>query len=577
MTMPPAAHDGSSAAQPGSADRRGYGGRLAVVGYGLVCLHILCFGILMLVEPTLYQALTAEDGGVEDLTAVWYLLAGGMLFAAALIGGGGRLVRGAYILAGVGLVFIAGEELRWGQDIIGFESPDFLVTLNNGTNFDTHNIGIPYTRGIRAAHLYDQLPTIAVIIALSAFLCGKHRLLGIPMPSFIMILAIIVAVASVFGLRTWIFYHIFILLLFLACYAVISGRVNLLLLIISTAIIVSGNAYVVWQNYLPIGRPPEVSEYLLSVISVWYAFEALLAQKRFAVTIAVLREKLRAGLKLSAMISPQRLGTAVGVLAIAVGIGLAILAHFSSAIRAEYFEANYSTPIADAEQLAGSYFNILRNDGRLYYFKNDCARSDIVGTFFLHIYPVQLSDLPAYRRQYGFSNLSFDFRRSGMFSDGQCAASIALPEYPIAALVTGQQRHSGPLLWETELALPSSAEPVLYASITDAEPLARAHFDIYSQDNNLYYIKDNCAAADIDLPFFLHIYPVQSNDLPTRSRQHGFQNMDFAFATYGRQTSAQCAAFIKLPEYAIAMVHTGQYLPGGARLWEAKFAPPSAP
>ena len=576
MTTPPAVHDGRSASQPGPADRRGYGGRLPVVGYGLVCLHILCFGILMLVEPTLYESLTEEDGGVEDFTAVWYLLSGGMLFATAVVAGvgGGRLARGAYILAGVGLVFIAGEEVRWMQGYIGFEPPDFMAAINRDNDFDTHNISIPYTKGIRIAHLYNQLPMIVLIIAFSAFFCGKERLRGVPMPSFAMILAIIAALAYVFGLRTWIFYYTIILLLFLVCYAIFSGRVNLLPLIISAALVVSGNAYIMWQNYLPISNPREVVEYLLSFICVWYAFEILLSQKRFAVPGKKLRPAV---LKLSDLISPSRLGAAVCVLAIAVGIGLALLAHFSSAIRTSYFEANYFAPIADTEPLASSYFNIFSADGRLYYFKNNCTWADIVGVFYVHIYPAQASDLPAYRQQYGFGNLSFDFRKSGMLSDGQCAASVALPGYPIASAVAGQHLRNGTVLWETEFSLPSSAELPFYAPITDAELLTRAHFDIYGRDRNLYYIKENCAASDLDAVFFLHIYPVQASDLPARIQQYGFQNMDYSFASRGRRTGARCAAFIELPQYAIATIHTGQYLPDGTRLWEAKFAPPPAP
>ena len=574
MTTPPAVHDGRSASQPGPADRRGYGGRLATVGYGLVCLHILCFGILLLVEPTLYQALMVEDGGVEDLTAVWFLLAGGTLFAGAIIGSGGRLARGIYILASIGLVFIAGEEIRWGQDIIGFGTPDFLNSIKRDDTLHFHLMTIPYTREVRITDVFDQLPFVAVIIAIAAFFCGKDRYHCILMPSLAMILAIIVAASYIYGLNTWAFYHRILLLLLLTCGAVISGRINLLVLIIPTALVVSGNAYVMQQIYLPIGKKPEVAEYLFGFICVWYAFEILLSQKRFAVPGKKLRPAV---LKLSDLISPSRLGAAVCVLAIAVGIGLALLAHFSSAIRTSYFEANYFAPIADTEPLASSYFNIFSADGRLYYFKNNCTWADIVGVFYVHIYPAQASDLPAYRQQYGFGNLSFDFRKSGMLSDGQCAASVALPGYPIASAVAGQHLRNGTVLWETEFSLPSSAELPFYAPITDAELLTRAHFDIYGRDRNLYYIKENCAASDLDAVFFLHIYPVQASDLPARIQQYGFQNMDYSFASRGRRTGARCAAFIELPQYAIATIHTGQYLPDGTRLWEAKFAPPPAP
>ena len=575
MATPTAADDGFSASQQCPGDRSRFGGRIAAVGYGLVCLHVLCFGILALFEPSAYYAFTREDNWIEYLTVVWYLLAGAMLFAAAGLGRGGRFARGAYLLAGIGLVFAAGEEISWGQRIVGFDTPGYLTGINDHREFNTHNITVPYIGAMN--ELYNQLPMIIFTIAIAAFFCGKDRLYGIQMPSLAVILGVIAVTAYAdtywYESRTILFYQMAILLLMLASYAVIKKCVKLLPAIVSAAIIIAGNDYVMWQTYLPIGWPREVAEYLLGVICVWYAFEVLLEQKRFV----VLGKKFGDGLKLPAIIDPQRLGIAVFVLAIAAGIGLGLLAHFSSTIRGGYFRANYSAQIADAEQVAGAYFNIFSSDGRLYYFKDNCTRDDIAGRFFLHIYPVQPSNLPAKRQQYGFLNRDFDFRRVGLLSDGQCAASIALPEYPIASAVTGQFKLNGTRLWEVELALRPFADAVFDAPDTDTELLARAHFDIYAAGNNLYYSKENCVAADIDAPFFLHIYPVRTADLSVDQQQYGFQNLDFVFATHGRRTGTECWALVALPPYSITAIHTGQHIPGGPRLWEAEFALPSAP
>ena len=88
MATPTAADDGFSASQQCRAGRSRFGGRIAAVGYGVVCLHILCFSVLALIEPATYSALTLEDSWVEYLTAVWFLAAGATLFLSAGLEGG---------------------------------------------------------------------------------------------------------------------------------------------------------------------------------------------------------------------------------------------------------------------------------------------------------------------------------------------------------------------------------------------------------------------------------------------------------------------------------------------------------
>ena len=458
MATPTAADDdGFSASQLSPGGRSWYGGRIAAIGYGLVCLHILCFTVLALFAPGRYYAFTLEDSWMEYLTAVWFLAAGATLFAAARLGGGSKFARSMYILAGIGLVFVAGEEISWGQRIIVFATPDYLLDINIQKEFSVHNIRTEYTEPIVVFYKHPAL--IWCIIAIAAFFCGRDRLLGIPMPSFLMIMGIIATGAyehDVWSPRYlyFVFYQITMMLPLLACYAIISGRVKSLPAIISAVAIIGGKAYAMQQTYLdPYYDTEEFTEYLLGIISVWYAVEILLSQKRFAIVM----NRPGRGLKLPAMVAPQRLGTAVCVLVIAVGIGLALLAHFTTDTRrSAYFEAIYIAPVADAEQVSSSVFNIFIKDGNLYYFKDNCAPSDIAELFFLHIHPVLSSDLPYPIRQHGFENRDFDFESRGILHDGQCAATILLPGYPIASIVTGQHLPYGPQLWEAEFALPSA-------------------------------------------------------------------------------------------------------------------------
>ena len=70
--------------------------------------------------------------------------------------------------------------------------------------------------------------------------------------------------------------------------------------------------------------------------------------------------------------------------------------------------------------------------------------------------------------------------------------------------------------------------------------------------------------------FFLALFPVDGNDLPDRRKQHGFDNLDFDFDGRGLIFDGRCMAGIPLPEYAIARIMTGQYVPAGS-IWEAEF------
>ena len=78
-------------------------------------------------------------------------------------------------------------------------------------------------------------------------------------------------------------------------------------------------------------------------------------------------------------------------------------------------------------------------EDNLLYVKEQCAQDDVDATFFLHLDPVDVDDLPAHRKRYGFDNL--DFRRhrlSELIEGGVCAARRELPDYDIAAIRTGQ-------------------------------------------------------------------------------------------------------------------------------------------
>ena len=103
-------------------------------------------------------------------------------------------------------------------------------------------------------------------------------------------------------------------------------------------------------------------------------------------------------------------------------------------------------------------------------------------------------------------------------------------------------------------------------------PVVQDRFNIYRQGNRLTYYKEGCTADDTREEFFLHILPGDLADLPPDGQPYGFANRDFAFDGYGALYGNNCWAVVPLPDYPIAHIRTGQYIPGRGEVWRAEFA-----
>ena len=103
------------------------------------------------------------------------------------------------------------------------------------------------------------------------------------------------------------------------------------------------------------------------------------------------------------------------------------------------------------------------------------------------------------------------------------------------------------------------------------QPAIRSDFDVYLLDDSLVYVKEPCVPEDVEATFFLHVDPIDPDDLPGPRRRHGFDNLDFWFYDRGSLSGGVCAAEIPLPEYDVAAIRTGQYVVEGGgsyRFWE---------
>ena len=122
-----------------------------------------------------------------------------------------------------------------------------------------------------------------------------------------------------------------------------------------------------------------------------------------------------------------------------------------------------------------------------------------------------------------------------------------------------------------------------YRAITANQPTVRSNFDLYLNDNSLHYVRDTCRPDDTQSRFFLHIIPHDTNDLPQHRQQYGFDNLNFDFYEHGVRFDGKCLASVPLPDYPIARIRTGQWIPfrqwvrsgqwrrGERQLWQGEF------
>ena len=429
-----------------------------VLGYLCLYLNVLFFSSLIAVDPERFHTLSGEDHWVENLTVVWFLLAGFLLFGTAWKERS-FFRRCVYILGGMAMVFAAGEEISWGQRIFGFATPDFLMGLNEQKEFTVHNI---------ANKSFDIIwlnGTLVLCMATSAaFFCGKDKLIGIPLPSVLLMLGFLMVISYepggnlkelsganfreyLVGVKRSLGFIVVeekgLLLLFLL-FALFSGQVKLVIASAATLALVLALTYVNYHSNVGIGSVYEVREYLFGLGCLFYSLELLLAQGRLA---AISRMPFT-GLKLPGGRIPFWLMTCS--LVIAGSIGLMSFQYLNAMSRTAAIEEAYRSIVA-GEPVVRSSFDVYLIENTVAYLKSPCSAADAQAEFFLHVVPEDLEDLPADRRQYGFGGGNFHYgEHAALAFSGRCIMKRSLPDYPIARIRTGQFTPEGDQIWMAE-------------------------------------------------------------------------------------------------------------------------------
>ena len=221
--------------------------------------------------------------------------------------------------------------------------------------------------------------------------------------------------------------------------------------------------------------------------------------------------------------------------------------------------ASWRETAAAATPALSSAFEVSLDGRTLHYVRDGCAEADAEARFFVHLVAAD-----------GAERRTFAFAERGLRWGGACLASFELPDYAILGVRTGQYGDGGEV-WAGEFPLDAGAWRARYEAAAAVEPSLRSAFDVRVEGRTLHYTREDCAEADAEARFFLHVTPLDASDLPEDRREAGFANLDFAFGDRGLRHGGLCLASVPLPEYGIARVRTGQF-EGDARLWEGEVA-----
>jgi hypothetical protein len=136
--------------------------------------------------PDSFHAASLEDGPIETLSAAAFFASAVGFAVAAGDAHAPRRSRVFLALAALATFFFCGEELSWGQRILGFETPDALREVNQQGEFNVHNVG--RLQPLKYSMLVATVGLVGVALPWLRLVAPARRLLawsGIPVVPFV--------------------------------------------------------------------------------------------------------------------------------------------------------------------------------------------------------------------------------------------------------------------------------------------------------------------------------------------------------------------------------------------------------
>lgn len=136
---------------------------------------LVALGVALAGPEWLPHALTREDGPVEFATFAAFLAGAGLAIGAAHRLRDDRRAALAALALGVVLFVAAGEEVSWGQRLLGLETPEVLVDGNRQDELNLHNID-----GLQDKAVIAQLAIALAGVVLPRLLRQRWAAVGFP-------------------------------------------------------------------------------------------------------------------------------------------------------------------------------------------------------------------------------------------------------------------------------------------------------------------------------------------------------------------------------------------------------------
>jgi hypothetical protein len=166
---------------------------------GLLALMLALYGLVFLPEAT-YSKLIAEERLVEGIGALALLAAAVLFFLTyrrlgetPTAGGRARVKRLALLLLAVAFLFGFGEEISWGQRLVGIDVPPEIKDASSQEELNLHNIEFMQAGWLDMDHAFQVFWLVfGVMIPVAAALYRPaRRLLG----GFLPLMPLVVAAA----------------------------------------------------------------------------------------------------------------------------------------------------------------------------------------------------------------------------------------------------------------------------------------------------------------------------------------------------------------------------------------------
>jgi hypothetical protein len=156
--------------------------RIAMVLFTFLMINYCLFSLLLVFNPELYARLSLEDNFAEYVGALFLLICGTILVLSSrqcLAGSASR-----YLTAIIGVLFIlaSGEEISWGQRIFSWDTPQFLMEVNDQNETNIHNINKKFFD-----RLYDRGIFLLWLVTCVSLWMKKDSIFGVKLPSILLL------------------------------------------------------------------------------------------------------------------------------------------------------------------------------------------------------------------------------------------------------------------------------------------------------------------------------------------------------------------------------------------------------